>query len=221
MSSPKAAEYAREQMVAQQIRAWDVLDEDILNLFRRLPREHFVPAAFRDVAYADTEIPLPHGQHMLAPNVAGRILQALDVQPAEQVLEVGTGSGFLSACFALQGARVSSLEIFADIAAQARLNLAAAGIAGVDVTTADALGRLAGPARYDAIAITSSLPIYDSRFEAQLKPGGRLFVVVGEGAAMDARRVTLEASGERRQDSLFETVLDPLVNALRIEHFRF
>ena len=221
MSSLQATAFAREQMVSQQIRAWDVLDNDILNLFRRLPREHFVPAAYRDVAYADTSIPLAHGQHMLSPKLAGRILQALDVQPRESVLEVGTGSGFLSACLALQGAAVSSVEIFADLAEQARRNLAAAGIPGVEVTQADALSLLAGPPRYDAIVITASLPVYDSRFEAQLKPGGRLFVVVGEGAAMEARLVTCEASGERRQDSLFETVLDPLVNAQRIEHFRF
>ena len=135
MSSPQVAEYAREQMVSQQIRAWDVLDNGILNLFRRLPREHFAPAAYRDVAYADTSIPLAHGQHMLSPKLAGRILQALDVQPREAVLEVGTGSGFLSACLALQGAAVSSVEIFADLADQARRNLAAAGIPGVEITS--------------------------------------------------------------------------------------
>lgn len=221
MTSPQVAEYAREQMVSQQIRAWDVLDEQILNLFRHLRREQFVPPAYRDAAYADMAIPLGHGQHMLAPKVVGRILQALDVRPGEHVLEVGTGSGFLSACLALQGATVSSLEIFADIAEQARHNLAAAGSKGVRITTADALGALAGAPQYDAIVLTASLPVYDSRFEAPLKPGGRLFVVVGDGEPMDARLITREASGKRRQESLFETVLDPLVNALRIEHFRF
>lgn len=221
MTSLQPATYAREQMVAQQIRAWDVLDEQILNLFRSLTREQFVPKAYRDLAYADTDIPLGQGQHMLAPKVVGRILQALDVQPREQVLEVGTGSGFLSACLALQGATVHSVEILADLAEQARSNLAAAAVTGVQVTTGDALAKLAGPARYDAIVLTASLPVYDSRFEAQLKPGGRLFVVVGEGPAMDARLISVDASGERRQESLFETVLDPLANALRIEHFRF
>jgi protein-L-isoaspartate(D-aspartate) O-methyltransferase len=221
MSMSQVAEFAREQMVAQQIRAWDVLDEDILNLFRRLPRESFAPAAYRDVAYADMQIPLPQGQHMLAPSVAGRILQALDVQPGENVLEAGTGSGFLSACFALQGARVSSLEIHADLAEQARLNLAAVGIQGVTVTHADFFSQLASAGRYDAIAVTGSLPLYDSRIEALLKPDGRLFVVVGEGAAMEARLITRSASGERRQNSLFETVLDPLAHAPRAEHFRF
>ena len=221
MTASPVAEFAREQMVAQQIRAWDVLDEDVLNLFRRLPRELFVPAAYRDLAYADTRIPLPQGQHMLAPSLAGRILQALDVQPGEAVLEVGTGSGFLSACFALQGARVSSLEIHADIADQARRNLAAAGVPGVDVTHSDFFSRLADAGRYDAIALTGSLPLYDSRIEALLKPDGRLFAVVGEGAAMEARLITRAASGDRRQASLFETALDPLAHAPRAEHFRF
>jgi protein-L-isoaspartate(D-aspartate) O-methyltransferase len=221
MSSLPVAQYAREQMVAQQIRAWDVLDVAVLNLFRRLPRELFVPLEYRDLAYADTDIPLGGGQHMLAPKVVGRILQALAIQPGEQLLEIGTGSGYLSACLALQGARVTSLEIDATLAAQARANLTAAGIDGVDVVHADALAHLAGPARFDAIVVTASLPIYDSRLESQLKPGGRLFAVVGEGAAMDARLITLAASGQRRQVSLFETVLDPLANAQRIEHFRF
>lgn len=225
MVSQQESEFAREQMVAQQIRAWDVLDLTVLDLFRRLPREDFVPAAYRDVAYADTPIPLSADQHMLTPKVAGRIVQALAVKPGEQVLEIGTGSGFLSACFSLQGARVRSLEINATLAEQARRNLQAAGFgssqAPIEVETADAYTRLSGTPTYDAIVFTASMPLYDARFEAQLKPGGRLFVVVGEGPAMDARLVTRETSGQRREASLFETVLDPLVNALRTEQFRF
>lgn len=221
MSTSPVAAFAREQMVAQQIRAWDVLDENILNLFRRLPREQFVPQAYRDLAYSDFRVPLGEDQHMLAPSLAGRMLQALDVQAGESVLEVGTGSGFLSACLALQGARVSSVEIRAGLAAQAQRNLAAAGVAGVDVMNADFFSLLDGTARYDAIAVTGSLPVHDPRIEALLKPEGRLFIVVGEGAAMDARLVTLGAAGDRRQASLFETVLDPLDHAPRVEHFHF
>jgi protein-L-isoaspartate(D-aspartate) O-methyltransferase len=221
MVSLQVSQYAREQMVAQQIRAWDVLDDDVLDLFRHLARETFVPAAFRDVAYADTQIPLGKGQHMLAPKVAGRIVQAMTVARGDQLLEVGTGSGFLSACFALQGAGVRSLEIHAELAAQARLNLAAAGLGSVQVETADAYLRLAATPAYDAIVITASMPFYDARFEAQLKPGGRLFVVVGEGPAMDARLITRDRQGGRREESLFETVLDPLVNALHVDTFRF
>ena len=119
MSNLQASNYAREQMVSQQVRAWDVLDDTILDLLRRLPREHFVPPAYRDTAYADLPLPLGHGQHMLSPSIVGRIIQAVEVKPGQTLLEVGTGSGFLSACFSLQGAIVSSIEIHADIAAQA------------------------------------------------------------------------------------------------------
>lgn len=225
MISQQESEYAREQMVAQQIRAWDVLDLAVLDLFRRLPREDFVPALYRDVAYADTPIPLGAGQHMLSPKVAGRIVQAVAVKPGEQVLEIGTGSGFLSACFSLQGASVRTFEIHAELAEQARRNLMAAGFgasqARIEVEAVDAFTRLTGTPAYDAIVFTASMPLYDARFEAQLKPGGRLFVVVGEGPAMDARLVVRESSGQRRETSLFETVLDPLANALRTEQFRF
>ena len=216
-----ATAFAREQMVSQQIRAWDVLDEDVLALFRRLPRELFVPAAYRDAAYGDLRIPLGDGQHMLAPSVAGRLLQALDVQPGESVLEAGTGSGYLSACLALQGAKVTSVEIRARLAAQARANLDAAGIPGVDVRHADFFSLLDGTARFDAIAVTGSLPLYDTRLESLLKPDGRLFVVVGTGSVMEARLVTLAASGDRREESLFETVIDPLDHARRASAFNF
>ena len=216
-----ATAFAREQMVSQQLRAWDVLDDGILDLFRRLPREHFVPTAYRGTAYGDMPIPLAEGQHMLRPSVAGRLVQALAVQPGESVLEVGTGSGFLSACLALQGAQVTSVEIRAALADQARANLAAAGIPGVEVRHADFFSLLEGSARFDAIAVTGSLPLYDARIESLLKPEGRLFVVVGSGSVMEARLVTHDASGARREQSLFETVLDALDHAPRSPSFTF
>jgi protein-L-isoaspartate(D-aspartate) O-methyltransferase len=221
MSMNTADAFAREQMVAQQIRAWDVLDDGILELFRRLPRESFVPAAYRDAAYADFPIPLGDGQHMLAPSLAGRLLQALDVQPGERVLEIGTGSGFLSACLALQGGKVTSVEIRPRLADHARANLAAAGIPGVDVRHADLYPMLDGADRFDAIALTGSLPEYDARLESLLQPEGRLFAVVGTGQFMEARLVTRLASGDRREDSLFETRLDSLDHARRPGLFEF
>src|SRR5579885_2809979 len=129
---------AREQMVQQQIRAWDVLDERVLDTFRNVPREQFVPAEHRFLAYADVDIPLPHGQHMLRPNVAGRLLQSLELLGSERVLEIGTGTGFVTACLAAVGASVRSVEIFPDLADAARDNLAALGLRNAEVVTADA-----------------------------------------------------------------------------------
>lgn len=213
--------YVREQMVSHQLRTWDVLDEGILDAVRSLPREIFVPTDWRDVAYGDIEIPLPHGQHMLAPKIVGRILQSIAVKPGERVLEIGTGSGYLTACLGRLGAQVQSLEIHADIAESARRHLDAVGLAGPQVVNADGFAAASAHETYDAVVLTASLPIYDARFEAQLRPGGRLFAVVGEGPAMEARLITRDASGGRTQRGLFETRLDPLVNAPRLEAFRF
>jgi protein-L-isoaspartate(D-aspartate) O-methyltransferase len=169
------------------------------------------------MAYADIDIPLPHGQHMLAPNIVGRALQALAVKPGERALEVGTGTGYLTACLARLGAQVTSLEIFADLSAAARRHLDAVGLAGPRLVQADAFATVSSGEQYDAIVFTASMPVYDARFEAQLRPGGRLFVVVGPPPAMEARLVTHPRAGERLQQDLFET----LQNAPRTEAFRF
>jgi protein-L-isoaspartate(D-aspartate) O-methyltransferase len=214
-------DYAREQMISQQVRAWDVLDDEVLDVMRAVPRENFVPTGYRDVAFADVEIALPGGPRMLAPKVVGRILQALAPQPGRRALEVGTGSGYLGACIARLGASVRSIEILPELAEFARGNLRSTEIPGVEVVTGDALELIAAAARYDVIAITASLPIYDPRFEQRLEDGGRLFVIVGENAAMDARLITRLADGSCRSESLFETVVEPLVNAPHTEVFRF
>lgn len=210
----------REQMIEQQVRAWDVLDERVLACLRRVPRELFVPEALRYRAYADAEVPLARGQHMLRPSVAGRLLQALLPQGSEQVLEIGAGSGFITACLRAMATHVRSLEIFPELAEGARRNLAALGMRDVEVVDADGL-QGDGGARYDAIAVTASLPLYDARFEQMLAVGGRLFVVVGEGPVMDARLVRRTAEGAFATQSLFETVIDPLVNAARPPQFAF
>jgi protein-L-isoaspartate(D-aspartate) O-methyltransferase len=211
---------AREQMIEQQVRAWDVLDERVLDVLRQVPRELFVPQAQRYRAYADVEVPLPRAQHMLRPSVVGRLLQALAPQGAEKVLEIGTGTGFITACLRAMATQVSSLELFPDLAEEARRNLALLGMRDVTVVDADALQADSG-ARYDAIALTASLPTYDTRFERMLAPGGRLFVVVGEAPVMDARLVSRSGQDSFATQSLFETVIDPLVNAVRPPPFAF
>jgi len=210
----------REQMIEQQVRAWDVLDERVLEVLRRIPRELFVPEPLRYRAYADVEVPLPRGQHMLRPSVVGRILQALLPQGGEQVLEIGAGSGFVSACLRSMARHVRSLEIFPDLADGARRNLAALGMRDVEVADVDALQADDGR-RYDAIAVTASTPLYDARFEQMLTIGGRLFVVVGQPPVMEARLVRRTADSAFAAQSLFETVIDPLVNSPQPPRFTF
>jgi protein-L-isoaspartate(D-aspartate) O-methyltransferase len=211
---------AREQMIEQQVRAWDVLDERVLDVMRRVPRELFVPPGQRYRAYADAEVPLPRGQHMLRPSVVGRLLQALMPQPRDQVLAIGAGTGFLTACLRAMATRVRALEIFPELADAARQNLTLFGQRDVEVVDADAM-QGDGGARYDVIALTASLPVYDGRFERMLTLGGRLFVVVGEPPVMDARLVRRTSEDSVTMRSLFETVIDPLVNAVRPPEFTF
>jgi protein-L-isoaspartate(D-aspartate) O-methyltransferase len=211
-------EAARAQMLGQQIRAWEVLDDRVLEAIAKTPRERFVPEAYRDLAFADMEIPLAHGQAMLAPKIEGRLLQALEIEPADEVLEVGTGTGFVTACLAKLADRVCSIDIFPEFVASARANLAAVGVGNVEIETGDAL-ELDLSCRFDAIAVTGSMPVLDERFVRMLKPQGRLFLVVGRAPVMEARLITLLPTGGTTSQSLFETVLSPLINAERPEPF--
>jgi protein-L-isoaspartate(D-aspartate) O-methyltransferase len=210
----------REQMIEQQVRAWDVLDERVLQILREVPRDQFTPEQQRFRAYADAEVPLAHDQHMLRPSVVGRLLQALELSGKESVLEIGTGSGFVTACLRTAAARVRSLEIFPSLAEMARRNLDSLGLRDIDVVTADATQVNTGN-RYGAIAVTASLPMYNEHFEQQLEIGGRLFVVVGEAPVMEARLIRRTGETSWTSESLFETVIDPLVNARRPPEFRF
>jgi protein-L-isoaspartate(D-aspartate) O-methyltransferase len=210
----------REQMIEQQVRAWDVLDARVLDVMRQVPRELFAPAAERFRAYADAEIPLSQGQHMLRPSVVGRLLQALLPQPHEQVLQVGAGTGFVTACLRGMAGRVRALEIFPRLAESARVNLSGLGVRDTEVMDADGL-RFESATRFDVIAVTASLPIYDTRFERLLNVGGRLFIVVGEAPVMEARLVERTAEGVWSAQSVFETVVDPMVNAVRPAEFTF
>jgi protein-L-isoaspartate(D-aspartate) O-methyltransferase len=212
---------ARTQMTYQQVRAWNVLAPEVLDAFERLPRELFVPEPWRNAAYGDFPIPLGDGQHMLQPSVAGRLLQATSPRSGERVLEIGTGSGYLTACLALLAAEVTSLEIRPALAHRARENLKSAGIANVEIEEADAFAWQGGAARFDVVILTGSLPSYDDRFESLLRPGGRLLAIVGEEPVMEALLVRLDKQGKRSSQGLFETVVDPLDHAQRVPGFRF
>ena len=230
-------EFAREQMVEQQVRAVDVLDERVLTTLRKVPRELFVPANVKYLAFADTEIPLPHGQHMLRPSLVGKILQALDLQGTERVLEIGTGSGFLTACLAINAASVRSIELYPDLADQARANLRAAGIRNAEVITADATSeavasaavasaaaRAAGSAfngLYEVVVLGCAMPLADDRFRTLLTQGGRMFVIVGEPPVQEARLLRRMGDNEWQRTVLFETCIDPLINARHAATFTF
>jgi protein-L-isoaspartate(D-aspartate) O-methyltransferase len=214
------AQAAIDQMVSQQVRTWEVLDARTLDAMQRVPRETFVAPAWRSLACAEGALPLPKAKHMLTPMLVGRILQAVGVRSGEQVLEVGTGSGYLSACLAALGGRVQSLEIHGEIAEFARANLQSAGLADVEVTTADGAA-LVSETAYDVIVLTASLPIYDKRFERALKYGGRLFVIVGTGPAMEARLVRRLGASEASQSVLFETCVEALENVPTPPLFHF
>jgi protein-L-isoaspartate(D-aspartate) O-methyltransferase len=211
---------ARQQMVDQQIRTWEVLDPRVLDVFATVPREAFVPPEYRELAFADAAIPIGFGQAMLAPKIQGRILQALSVAPADTVLEVGSGNGYLAACLSLLGSATRSIDIHPQFTAAAQANLRAVAAAKVEFETRDAFAS-APLGEYDAIAVTGSLPVYDARFERSLRLGGRLFAIVGEAPVMDAILVRRVDTAEWIRESLFETVVEPLINATAAQRFIF
>ena len=213
-------EFARAQMITQQIRAWDVLDERVLEAMRRTPRELFVPDRYAGVAFADTDIPLRAGQHMLAPKIVGRLLQALDAAPGMRALVVGCGTGFVPACLSAMGASVRALEITADLAAAARSNLKRAGFGQVEVVTGDTFHLDLGK-DYALIAVCGSLPLYDDRFARALSVGGKLFAVVGATQLQEALLVTRTGESTWTTTGLFETAIDALDHAPRPEPFTF
>lgn len=213
-------EQARFNMIEQQIRTWDVLDSRVLDLLSAVRREDFVQPAYRMLAFADLELPLPNGFRMWTPKMEARVLQELRAQPSERVLEVGTGSGYLTALLASEAGDVTSVEIDAATAADARAKLARHGFTNVRVDIGDA-ARGYGNEVFDVIVLTGSTPLLPERFYEQLSPTGRIFAVVGERPAMRARLIHSEAPGARTATDLFETVIEPLVNAAAPARFEF
>ena len=206
-------ERARINMVEQQIRPWEVLDRMVLDLMERAPRDAFVPNEYRRLAYADTAVPIGEGEVMLSPRVEGRLLQAVRIGREERVLEIGTGSGFLTWLLAQCAAHVFGVERKPALAERSRANLAAHGVDNATVEVGDGRRGWDREAPYDVIAVGGSIPARESAFEEQLAIGGRLFVVVGSAPAMEAMLVRRTGEREWIRQSLFETVLPPLAGA--------
>lgn len=228
-------EQARFNMVEQQIRTWDVLDQQILDLLFEVKREDFVPAAYRSLAFADLELPLSasvnddaasagrpsaSGPCMWPPKIEARVLQALGLKRRESVLEIGTGSGYFAALLGRRAGTVTSVEIDPKLAAGAVARLARAGVSNVRCEVGDG-ARGWGSEQFDAIVLTGSTPLLPESFFAQLKPGGRVFAIVGEAPVMTARLISWAAPGSRVTTDLFETVIAPLVNAATPARFQF
>jgi len=216
-------EQARTNMVEQQIRTWEVLDQEVLDLLYVLPREEFVPPQHRALAFSDLEIPLEEGagERMWQPKLEARVLQELGLRRTDRVLEVGTGSGYLTALLAHRAAHVCSVEIKPSLALFGRGNLERHGTENVTLELGDAARGWPRHAPYDAIVLTGSTPVLPRELLAQLAPGGRLFAVVGEAPAMSARLVECSAPQAFHSTDLFETVIAPLANCEQPQRFRF
>jgi len=213
-------QYARLQMVNQQVRGWNVYNEDVLAMLKELPREHYMPKGFESLAFADTAIPIGHGEYMMTPTIEGRLLQALSLEGNEKVLEIGTGSGFMTACLAHLADHVTSIDIHADFIEAANTRLADEGISNVELLQMDATQELP-EGGFDAIAVTGSIEIFDPRYVEALNPHGRLFVVTGTSPAMHAKLIERTEEHDWQTVSLFETDLAPLVHGELPPQFSF
>ncbi len=214
-------EQARRNMVEQQVRPWEVLDARVLALFERIQREDFVPVRYRKMAFADINIPLEHGEVMMKPVVEGRMLQAVDIQPGETVLEIGTGSGFITACLAQLASGVVSVDIFDDFTAAVQRRLEERGDTNVELFTGDVMNGWQPDHAQDVVVVTGSVPKIPEAFQGWVNPGGRLFCIEGESPAMEAVLLTRLGATEWRRESLFETDLPPLAHSVAPPEFEF
>ncbi len=213
-------EQARFNMIEQQIRPWDVLDMHVLNVIQSVPREDFVSESQKNLAFADMEIPIGHGQVMMSPKVEARMLQALAISLDDKILEIGTGSGFITACLAKMGKHVTTCEYFEELSstATARLQHQADNI---DFLKGDVFNLLDTLGRYDVIAITGSIPEQLNNFPRLLNTNGRLFCITGQAPVMTAKLITNVAENSYREESLFETVIPPLLSTSTEKVFSF
>lgn len=214
-------EQARFNMVEQQIRPWEVLDQGVLDLLMTVKREEFVPPTTRSLAFADVEIPLPCAQVMLKPVIEAKVLQSLQLNRTDSVLEIGAGSGYFAALLAAKTEWVRTIDIEPELVRLAHANLERNGVENVIVEEGDAAQGWAASAPYDVIVVSAGLPFLPQALLAQLKVGGRLFAFVGDAPVMKARLVTCEAEGRFRTEDVFETVVPMLRNAARHDSFSF
>ncbi len=212
-------EQARFNMIEQQIRPWEVLDQHVLDLMSEVPREKFVPETYRHLAFTDTLIPLEHDQVMMSPKLEGRLLQALMLHPKDMVLEIGTGSGYLTALLAKSARHVDSVDIFEDLVRTAVTQLNALNINNVSLNVGDAANGWQTDTRYDVIVLTGSVPVLNPQLKKQLNEGGCLFAIVGEEPVMQAYLINRISEDEFDTEVLFETSLPPLVDSHRSDHF--
>ena len=214
-------EQARFNMIEQQIRPWDVLDQDVLNLLSVVKRENFVPAAYREIAFADLEVPLPTGEHMLFPRVEARIMQELALKKHETVLEIGAGSGYMAALLAHRARHVLTIDIKPELVELAKQNLAENGVKNAEVALGDGARGWAAGAPYEVICVSGGLPVLPQEMLEQLKIGGRLAAFVGTAPVMKAQVITRIDEKQFRVADVFETFIEPLVNAVQPPRFKF
>jgi protein-L-isoaspartate(D-aspartate) O-methyltransferase len=214
-------EQARLNMVENQVRPWEVLDGRVLDVLGRVRREDFVAAEHRQLAFADLCLPLGHGEVMMKPVVEGRVLQALELLPSDRVLEIGTGSGFLTACLASLSARVTSVDIHADFIAAATRRLQAAGIAHATLAVGEAVNEWQPDGLFDALVVTGAVHAIPPRWLTWLKPGARALVIRGQSPVQQATLLTHEGAGRYREETLFETDLPYLTHAEPPQRFVF
>lgn len=214
-------EQARFNMIEQQIRPAEVLDPLVLNTISEVHREQFVPPAYTELAFSDTNIPLTETESMMSPIQEARLLQALNIQPDDDILEIGTGSGYVTALLAKLGSHVTSIEIDQNLSDSAAQKLRANNVSNVTLEIGDGSKGWPSKAPYDVIAVTGSLPVMCDEFKFQLKPGGRLFVIVGTEPAMYARLITRVSENQWSEEEIYETCISALQNAEKPAEFVF
>jgi protein-L-isoaspartate(D-aspartate) O-methyltransferase len=214
-------EQARLNMIEQQIRTWEVLDLDVLNLLNEIHRENFIPDDYQELAFADTRIPIGHEQTTMTPKVEARLLQSLSISPEETILEIGTGCGYLTTLLAKSSKHVRSIDIYPDFIEAAKEKISKTSLNNIELDSADAYSLLDQSDKYDVVVFTASLPKLDERFLDLLNDNGRMFVIVGESPVMEALLIKKQSDSAWSQESLFETDLPALIGAEQNNTFEF